>query len=76
MTHSAALQQHGLQAAATIRRSFAAFNQEITEFSLAAQAGSREQMDVARRKALDHIECYFDAVAAAHELGRNDCGHG
>lgn len=73
MTSADSLQQNGLRAAATIRRAFASFNQETTEFALAAAADSREMMEVARGRAHDHLDCYFDALAAAHELGREVC---
>ena len=72
MNSSPTLQQRGLETAATIRRAWASFNQEMTEFSLAASADSCDQMETARRLAHDHLDCFFDGVAAAQALGRNE----
>jgi hypothetical protein len=71
---SSSLQQHGLEAAATIRRAFAAFNQETAEFGVAARVGSVDQMEVARRRAHDYLDAWFDGIAAAYDIGRNDRG--
>ena len=71
MMDAAQLQHHGLEAAATIRRAYAAFNQEMTEFSLAAIPGDVAQMEVARHRAHDHLDAYFDGIAAAHSMGQD-----
>jgi hypothetical protein len=76
MTRAEELQQSGLRTAATIRRAYAAFNQETAEFGMAACAGSRELMETARQRAHDHLDAYFDGVAAAHAIGQEDgSGH-
>jgi len=58
-------------AAAAMRRSFNSFNAEISEFGVAASEDYRDGMDRARQRAHDFLDAYFDAISAAHHLGKS-----
>jgi hypothetical protein len=64
------LEQSGLEAASTMRRAFSAFNHEVSEFGQSSHQGASACMEVARRLAHEHLDAYFDAIAAAHAIGR------
>ena len=56
---------HVYDAFAEMRRSFARYQAEVTEYNLAAQTGDRKAMDMSRGLLHAYIDEWLDALAKA-----------
>jgi len=56
---------------AELRRSYATYNLELTEFQAAAQAQYANELERIRPRVHDALDTYLDAVVLAHRKGPN-----